>query len=124
VSGITTADREAAIRFGKLGGRPKGSRSSPLAIWLVSEIRRRKREDDFIKCREAFDALADCERPINDEYFYVSDYTADQHDMEIDARVTFRYFRKLWREIALPKPVSGATRRENSSTSVKEIHCA
>lgn len=86
---------EAARQLGRRGGRPKGSYSSPLAIWLRSEIRNRQREG--YGCREAFSILADTENPSGRNGFTVTDWTADAHGLDIGARVTWYYWRRLWR---------------------------
>jgi hypothetical protein len=85
---------EAARQLGRLGGRPKGSYSSPLAKWLRSEIRKRQREG--YGCREAFRILADTENSTGRDAFTVTDWTADAHDLDIGARVTWNYWRRLW----------------------------
>ena len=86
---------EAAHLIGKRGGRPKGSFSSPLAIWLRSEIAQRQLEG--YRCREGFVILRDCENPDGDDALTVKDWTADDHDLEPDARVTWAYYKALWR---------------------------
>ena len=86
---------EAARQLGQLGGRPKGSYSSPLAKWLRSEIHNRKREG--YGCRESFSILADTENPTGRDAFTVTDWTADAHDLDIGARVTWNYWRRLWK---------------------------
>ena len=73
---------EAARQLGKLGGRPKGSYSSPLAIWLRAEARQRRRED--YRARESFVILRDTEHPHGRDAFTVSDHTVDEHDLDID----------------------------------------
>lgn len=85
---------ESARRLGKLGGRPKGSYSSPLSIWLRAEVKLRRREG--YGCREAFDILRDFEDPEGSEAFTVRDWTADKHDLDLKARVTLSYWRRLW----------------------------
>ena len=94
---------EAAKILGKLGGRPRGSLSSPLSVWLRREIAQRQREG--YRCRESFEILLDTEKPDGEDAFTLTDYTSDQHDIEPDARVTFNYFRKIWRNIGVHKPV-------------------
>jgi hypothetical protein len=87
----------AAVALGKLGGRPKGSRSAPLAIWLEREIRQLRRYG--YRCREAFEILAATERQDSADAFVILDETADREDYRlIDSRVTLNYFRKVWRE--------------------------
>jgi hypothetical protein len=65
VSGVELPDQSAATNaahfLGKRGGRPKGSCSSPLAMWLRSEIAQRQNEG--YRCREAFVILRDTEMP-------------------------------------------------------------
>lgn len=58
---------EAARELGRLGGRPKGSYSSPLAIWLRAEVKRRQREG--WGRREAFDIVANTEHPSGRDAF-------------------------------------------------------
>ena len=89
-----SAASEAARVLGKRGGRPRGSFSSPLAIWLRAEVSNRKREG--YGCREAFSILADTEKPTGRHAFTVTDWTADAHDLDIGARVTLNYWRRLW----------------------------
>lgn len=86
---------EAARVLGRLGGRPKGSFSSQLAIWLRAEIKQRKTHG--YRRREAFDILRDTEQPDGSDAFKVFDHTADAHDLDIGARVTWHYWRRLWR---------------------------
>ena len=88
---------DAARMVGQLGGRPKGSFSSPLAVWLRMEIRQRQREG--YRCREAFCILRDTEDPDGNNALTLTDYTSDEHEIEPNARVTWGYFRKIWREI-------------------------
>lgn len=87
---------DTARMLGRLGGRPRGSYSSPLGAWLRSEIKQRKREN--YGCREAFSILSATEEPDGRDAFTVRDHTADAHDLDIGARVTWDYWRKLWRE--------------------------
>jgi len=94
----------AAHLLGKRGGRPKGSCSSPLAMWLRSEIAQRQNEE--YRCREAFNILRDTEMPDGFDAFELTDYTSDQHDVEPNARVTWRYFREIWRISRPRKAVS------------------
>ena len=86
---------DAARVIGKLGGRPKGSISSQLSFWLRSEIAQRQREG--YRCRESFDILRDTENPDGEDAFTLTDYTSDQHAIDLDARVSWSYFKKLWR---------------------------
>lgn len=93
----------AAVALGRLGGlKKKGKRTSRLAIWLEAEIRRRRREDAWLTCRECLNALADAERPICADYFRLTPSTADEqcieptNDEEEDVIVTFRNFRRVW----------------------------
>ena len=86
---------EAARLVGRLGGRPKGSYSSPLSIWLRAEIKQRQAQG--YRRREAFEILRDSEDPDGQEAFIVRDWTADKHDLDIGARVTWHYWRRLWR---------------------------
>ena len=86
---------DAARVIGKLGGRPKGSLSSPLSIWLRSEITQRQCEG--YRCRESFDILRDTENPDGEDAFTLTDYTSDQHAVDPNARVSWSYFKKLWR---------------------------
>lgn len=85
---------DAARTLGRLGGRPKGSYSSPLAIWLRAEIKQRKAHG--YQRREAFGILRDTEQPDGQDAFKVCDHTADTHDLDIGARVTWHYWRRLW----------------------------
>ena len=85
---------EVARQLGRLGGRPKGSYSSPLAKWLRCEIRKRQREG--YGCREAFSILADTENPSGRDAFTVTDWTADAYDLDIGAQVNWDYWRRLW----------------------------
>ena len=85
----------AAKILGKLGGRPKGSLSSSLSRWLRSEIAQRRREG--YRCRESFDILRDTENPDGEDAFTLTDYTSDQHAVDLGARVSWSYFKKLWR---------------------------
>lgn len=98
----TIAVTDAARALGRLGGRPKGSFSSPLAIWLRSEVRQRQAEG--YRCREAFDILRDTEEPDEADAFVVRDWTADVHDLDIGTRVTWSNYRKLWNRTG-QKPV-------------------
>ena len=94
---------DAARALGRLGGRPRGSYSSPLAIWLRAEIKQRRREG--YGCRESF--LRDTEEPDGCDAFTVRDYTADTHSLDIGARVSWANFRKIWAtETALCSPRS------------------
>lgn len=86
---------DAARTLGRLGGRPKGSYSSPLAIWLRAEIKQRQAQG--YRRREAFEILRDSEKPDGPDAFQVSDWTADDHTLDIGARVTWHYWRRLWR---------------------------
>lgn len=95
---------EAARQLGKLGGRPKGSFSSPLSIWLRAEARQRQREG--YRARESFVILRDTEHPDGRDAFTVSDHTADEHDLDIDTQVTWDYFKKIWKKSGGHKPVS------------------
>ena len=85
----------AAKLLGKRGGRPKGSLSSRLSVWLRSEIAQRQREG--YRCRESFDILRDTENPDGEDAFTLTDYTSDQHAVDPDARVSWSYYKKLWR---------------------------
>lgn len=85
---------DAARQLGRLGGRPKGSYSSPLAKWLRAEIHKRQREG--YGCREAFSILANTENPIGRDAFTVTDWTADAHGLDIGAQVNWDYWRRLW----------------------------
>lgn len=85
----------AARLLGKRGGRPRGSFSSPLAAWLRMEIAQRRRQG--YKCRESFDILRDTEQPAGRDALTLSDHTSDQHETEPNARVTWHYYRKLWK---------------------------
>ena len=87
----------AAKILGKLGGRPKGKLSSPLSIWLRSEIAQRQREG--YQCREAFCILRDTEIPDGENAFGLTDFSSDQHEVEPNARVTWGYYRKIWRDL-------------------------
>lgn len=95
---------EAASMLGKRGGRPTGSFSSPLSIWLRAEAAQRQRES--YRAREAFVILRDTERPEGNDAFTVSDHTADAHDLDIGCRVTWDYFKKTWKKVGGQKPVS------------------
>ena len=88
---------DAARVIGNLGGRPKGSLSSPLSIWLRSEITQRQREG--YRCRESFDILRDTEEPDGNDAFHLTDYTGEQHDIEPNDRVTWGYYRKIWSDL-------------------------
>lgn len=88
---------EAARQLGKLGGRPKGSFSSPLSIWLRAEVKQRQRHG--YRCREAFDILRDSEDPDGPEAFTVRDWTADEYGLDLNARVTLSYWRRLWQAV-------------------------
>ena len=85
---------EAARQIDRLGGRPRGSYSSPLAIWLRVEIRHRQREG--YGCREAFNILTNTETPAGQDAFTVTDWTADAHGLDIGAQVNWDYWRRLW----------------------------
>ena len=85
---------DAARQLGKQGGRPRGSYSSPLSIWLRQEVRQRQREG--YRCREAFAILRDTERPDGDDAFFVTDWTADAHGLDLESRATWANYRKLW----------------------------
>jgi hypothetical protein len=87
---------DAARALGRLGGRPKGSYSSPLAIWLRAEVKQRRQEG--YRCRESFDILRETEEPAGRDAFIVRDHTADTHDIDIGARVNWDYFKKLWKK--------------------------
>lgn len=95
---------DAARVLGRRGGRPKGSFSSPLSIWLRAEATQRQRES--YRAREAFVILRDTEHPDGHDAFTVSDHTADKHDLEIGCRVTWDYFKKTWKKVGGQKPVS------------------
>ena len=84
----------SARAIGKLGGRPKGSFSSPLAMWLRREITQRRREG--YRCREAFDILRETEKPDGHDAFELTDHTSDEHEIEPNARVTWCNYRKIW----------------------------
>lgn len=82
-------------------GRPKGSRSSPLARWLVAEIRQRKQER--YTARDVFFILQTEEDADGPDGFVVTDETADAVWFEVcrdirGRRVTWEWFRKIWRE--------------------------
>lgn len=94
---------DAAKSLGKRGGRPTGSFSSPTSIWLRGEALQRQREG--YRCREAFIILRDSEDPDGINAFVVRDWTADAHDLDIGARVTWDYFKKIWRKAGGQKPV-------------------
>lgn len=85
---------DAARALGKRGGRPKGSFSSPLAVWIRAEVKQRQAEG--YRCREAFEILRDSEEPCGKDVFKVKDWTADDHDLDIGALVTWANYRKLW----------------------------
>jgi len=87
----------AARMLGRRGGRPKGALSSPLSIWLHSESLQRQREG--YRCREAFCILRDSEDPDGKDAFKVRDWTADVHDLDIATRVTWGYFKKIWKKV-------------------------
>lgn len=93
---------DAARQLGKLGGRPRGSYSSPLARWLRAEVRQKQREG--WGRREAFDILANTETPDSRDAFVVTDCTADDNDLDLGARVTWSYWKKLWLEGPNGKP--------------------
>lgn len=88
---------DAARTLGRLGGRPKGSYSSPLAIWLRAEIKQRKAHG--YQRREAFEILRDSEEADGHDAFLVKDWTADDHNLDIGARVTWQYWRRLWMSV-------------------------
>jgi len=94
---------DAARALGRRGGRPKGSYSSPLARWLRAEVKQRQGEE--YRAREAFCILRDSEEPEGKDAFTVKDWTADDHDLDIGARVTWANYRKLWNRTG-HKPVS------------------
>ena len=83
----------AARQLGKLGGRPRGS-YSPIGRWLRSEIVQRRREG--YRCRESFEILRDTERPDGDDAFFVTEWTADAHGLDLESRVSWANYRKLW----------------------------
>lgn len=87
---------EAARMLGKRGGRPVGSFTSPLAVWLRNEIGQRQREG--YRCREAFNILRDTEIPDGHDNFILTDCTGDEFEIEPNVRVTWSYYRKLWSE--------------------------
>lgn len=95
---------EAARALGRRGGRPRGTFSSPLSIWLRAEATQRQRES--YRAREAFVILRDTEQPDGHDAFTVSDHTADAHDLDIGCRVTWDYFKKTWKKVGGQKPVS------------------
>lgn len=105
-SQIAPADpiADAARLLGRRGGRPKGSYSSLLAIWLRAEIKQRKAHG--YRCREAFCILRDSEEPDGLNAFLVKDWTADEHGLDIATRVTWDYFKKIWKKAGRQKPVS------------------
>ena len=84
---------DAARQLGKLGGRPRGS-YSPIGRWLRSEIVQRRREG--YRCRESFEILRDTERPDGDDAFFVTEWTADAHGLDLESRVSWANYRKLW----------------------------
>lgn len=88
---------DAARTLGKRGGRPRGSFSSPLSIWLHAEAQQRQREG--YRCREAFRILRESEEPDGRDAFVVTDWTADQHGLDIETRVTWDYFKKVWKKL-------------------------
>lgn len=103
IEAMAVADiTDAARALGQRGGRPKGSFSSPLSIWLRAEIRQRQAEG--YHCREAFEILRDSEEPDGKDALTVRDWTADDHDLDIGARVTWANYRKLWNRTG-QKPV-------------------
>lgn len=88
---------EAARALGKRGGRPPGSYSSPLAIWLREEVKKKFR--DGYDCREAFDIISASEEPDGNNAFELTDYTAEQNGIDLgpSVRVKMNYFRKIWK---------------------------
>lgn len=93
---------EAARALGRRGGRPRGS-FSPLGAWLRTEAQQRQREG--YRCREAFRILANTEHPDGDDAFIVTDHTADSHSLDIGARVTWDWFKKIWKKAGGQKPL-------------------
>jgi len=86
---------------GKRIGRPQGATSSILARWLRIEIKALKR--DSWTCRDAFQILVENNRKTKGDAFVVGAETASEviHVISGDIkgrRVSFEYFRKLWRE--------------------------
>lgn len=83
-------------------GRPPGCLTSPLSKWLRAEIRQAKH--DLWTCRDAFSILTDQNRKTRDKHvFIVGAETASEVWREVcgdikGERVTYEYFRKLWRE--------------------------
>lgn len=97
---------EVARRLGKLGGRPQGAYSSPLARWLRGHVRQKQREG--WSRREGFYILAETENRIGKDMFRLTDETADELGIEtIDANgndrpacVSWAYWKKIWLEVA------------------------
>lgn len=95
---------EAARQLGKLGGRPKGRFSSPLAKWLRQEVSVKLREG--WSQREAFDIAADTHHRDGRDAFTLDEQLADELGIdtvdatggERPARVTWAYWKKIWLE--------------------------
>lgn len=92
---------EVARALGRRGGRPRGAISSHLARWLRMEIGQAKR--DNWTCRDAFEMLVENNRKTKGDAFLVGAETASEVIQHIHGdikgrRVSFEYFRKLWRD--------------------------
>lgn len=95
---------EAARLLGRKGGRPLGSTSSPLAAWIRTEVKEKRREG--WGRREAFNIAADTEQKIDRDHFLLSDWTADEAGIEtVDeegndqpAVVSWSNWKKIWLE--------------------------
>lgn len=96
---------DAARVLGRKGGRPKGSFSSPLAVWLRAEVKQKQREG--WGRREGFNIAANTERPIDDDSFQLTERTAEEAEIEtVDedgtdrpATVSWAYWKKIWLEV-------------------------
>lgn len=87
---------ETAAMLGPRPGRPKGSLSSPLSIWLHDEIRQRRH--DGYRCRESFNVTREAEIPDGPDAFIVTGNTVHANNLEAFTRVAWPYFKKLWRK--------------------------
>jgi hypothetical protein len=96
---------EAARVLGKLGGRPRGSFSSPLARWLRAEVAQRK--DDCYGCAEAFGVVREAEIPAGKKSLHLTDATMDRWGIEakededgndLPVTVSLSYWKNIWSE--------------------------
>lgn len=96
---------EAARALGKMGGRPRGSFSSPLACWLRNEVKQKQREG--WGRREAFDIAAGTQEQAGKDSFRLMERTAEEAGIEtvdeegndLPATVSWSYWKKIWLEV-------------------------